>query len=101
MSPSDTVGQVVVTNNTERARYEVSFAGSPAGFADYILTDAMITFTHTEIDPAFEGKGLGSALVRAALDDVRSVGGRKVLPVCPFFKAWILRHRDYQDLLYR
>ena len=71
-----------------------------AGFADYMLTDGLITFTHTEIDPAYEGQGLGSQLVRAALDDVRTTGERTVLPLCPFVKAWIQRHPDYMDLLY-
>lgn len=58
----------------------------------------LITFTHTEIDPAFEGQGLGSKLVRFALDDVREHGDRKVLPLCPFVLGWMAKHPDYQDL---
>ncbi|MFD0866118.1 GNAT family N-acetyltransferase [Tessaracoccus lubricantis] len=89
-----------VTNNPERKRYEIRLDGELAGFADYILSNDLITFTHTEIDPAFEGKGLGSTLVREALDDVRAAGDRKVLPLCPFVKSWLQRHHDYADLTY-
>ncbi|MFE3461745.1 GNAT family N-acetyltransferase [Nocardiopsis aegyptia] len=88
-----------VVDARDRRRYEITADGKMAGFAEYILTDELVTFTHTEIDPAFEGRGLGGALVRAALDDVRS-RGLKVLPLCPFVKGWIQRHRDYADLVY-
>ncbi|GHC85100.1 N-acetyltransferase [Nocardiopsis terrae] len=89
-----------VTDVPDNRRYEVRADGEVAGYAEYILTDDLITFTHTEIDPAFEGRGMGSVLVREALDDVR---GRElaVLPLCPFVKGWIERHRDYADLVYR
>ena len=55
-------------------------------------------FTHTEIDPAFEGHGVGSALAKAALDDVRAKG-LKAVPLCPFIRTWIDRHPDYEDLV--
>lgn len=89
-----------VVNLPEQRRYEIRSDGEVAGYADYIRTDNLVTFTHTEIDPAFEGKGLGSSLVRQALDDVRSLD-LSVLPVCPFVKQWIERHPDYSDLVYR
>ncbi len=57
-------------------------------------------FTHTEVDPKFEGKGVGGALARFALDDVRDQATRKVLPICPFIKAWIDRHAEYIPLVY-
>lgn len=90
-----------VTHNPGKSRYEVRLGGELAGFVDYMLSDGLITFTHTEIDPAFEGRGIGSALARGALDDVRRVGERRVLPLCPFIKGWIQRHPDYADLAYR
>ncbi|GAB3708873.1 GNAT family N-acetyltransferase [Nocardiopsis oceani] len=89
-----------VTDVPDKRRYEVSSDGQAAGYAEYILTDTLITFTHTEIDPAFEGKGMGSTLIREALDDVRS-RELAVLPLCPFVKGWIERHRDYADLVYQ
>ncbi len=94
---NDTVG---VSNNAELKRYEVKVGDDLAGFAEYMLSNGLITFTHTEIDPAFEGKGLGSELVRFALDDVRATGERKVLPLCPFVKGWMAKHPEYQDLHY-
>lgn len=89
-----------VVDVPDQRRYEIRADGEVAGFAEYILTEDLITFTHTEIDPAHEGRGLGGALVRGALDDVRS-RGLDVLPLCPFVKGWIQRHPDYTDLVYR
>ena len=89
-----------VANNADLNRYEITVDGKLAGFAEYMLNPALITFTHTEIDPAFEGQGLGSQLVRFALDDVRAGGERKVLPLCPFVKGWMVKHPEYADLHY-
>jgi predicted GNAT family acetyltransferase len=91
MSPS-------ITNEAARSRYEVHLDGKLAGFAEYRLSGAATVFTHTEIDPAFEGHGLGSALARGALDDVRR-SGRRAVPLCPFIKRYIERHPEYQDLV--
>ncbi|MGZ4628581.1 MAG: GNAT family N-acetyltransferase [Oryzihumus sp.] len=91
---------IEVVNNTGAHRYEARVDGRVAGFAQYQLTDELIVFTHTEVEGEFEGQGVGGALVRGALDDVRALGLRRVLPLCPFVKAWIGRHRDYRDLVY-
>jgi predicted GNAT family acetyltransferase len=91
---------VQVVRNDEKARYEGLVDGGLAGFAEFQLTDELIVFTHTEVDPAFEGQGIGSAIAREALDDVRASGERKVLPLCPFISGWIARHPDYQSLVY-
>lgn len=92
--------QIEVTGNPQRSCYEVRVNGDLAGVCEYKLKDDVMAFTHTEIDPAFEGRGVGSALVRQVLDDVRAKGDCRVLPVCPFVKRWIERHPDYQDLLH-
>jgi len=78
--------------------YEIMVDGQRAGFAEFEERPGVVVFTHTVIDDAFEGQGLGSRLVRAALDDVRE-RGLKVKPVCPFTRSWIDKHPDYQDLL--
>ena len=92
---------VTVIDVPERTRYEARVDGELAAFADYIPTGELLAFTHTEVLPAFEGKGIGSTLVREALDDVRG-RQRSVLAVCPFVSGWIARHReDYGDMLYR
>jgi predicted GNAT family acetyltransferase len=89
---------VEVKDNPELHRYEIRLDGEVAGFATYRLRDGVVVFRHTEIDPAYEGHGLGSRLARAALDDVRA-SGRSVVPVCPFIKSYIDRHPEYQDLV--
>ena len=73
-------------------------APSPA-LPSSALTEHAITFTHTEVDPAFEGQGVGSALARGALDDAIHRGDRRIKVVCPFIRAWVERHPDYQELL--
>ena len=90
---------VVTSNNPEASRYEARLDGELAGFAEYLLRDGQIVFTHTVVADAFEGRGVGSALVRAALDDVRETGGLAVVPRCPFVKTWIEKHPDYQPLV--
>ena len=94
------MSDVTVTNNPGESRYEAELDGRQAGFAAYQLANELIVFTHTEVDPAFEGRGVGSALARFALDEVRADGTRKVLIVCPFITGWIARHPEYAELLY-
>ena len=64
--------------------------------AAYLRNGSQVVFTHTEVE--IEGSGLGSALVRAALDDVRAAGGT-VVPQCSFVRGWIDRHPEYRDLV--
>lgn len=87
-----------VADNPAENRYEVRAGGEPAGFAQYSVRDGRIVFFHTEIDPAHEGEGLGSALARYALADVRA-RGLEVVPRCPFIAGYIRRHPEYADLL--
>ena len=91
---------IQVTHEPIRLRYQATVDGEIAGFAEYILTDELIVFTHTEVDRRFEGKGVGSAIARFALEDVRAEGKRKVMPLCPFIKGWIGRHREYVPMIY-
>jgi len=93
------VPDVRISHNADGARYEAWVGPKMAGFAEYQLTNDLIVFTHTEVDAAYEGQGIGSALAREALDDVRGTD-RKVLPLCPFIKRWIGSHREYIDLVY-
>lgn len=74
--------------------------GTVAGFAEYVRQDGAVVFTHTEVDPAFEGQGVGSTLVSGALDQVRA-SGQDVVALCPFVKAYVARHAEYQDLVRR
>jgi predicted GNAT family acetyltransferase len=95
------MSDVEVRNNPAENRYEAWLDGSLAGVAAYEPREDAVVFTHTEVDDRFEGRGVGSALVRGALDDVRAKGDREVVPLCPFVKSWIDKHPEYQDLLPR
>lgn len=92
-------GDVTVRDNPGQGRYEALVDGELAGFAFYTLTDEQITFTHTEVDDAYEGRGVGGVLARQALDDVRADGTRTVRPRCSFIRGWIERHPDYAALV--
>jgi uncharacterized protein len=93
------MSDVVVTHHPEESRYEAHVDGALAGFAAYRIVGGNQVFTHTEVDDPFEGQGVGGALARGALDDVRARGAHDVVAMCPFIAAWIERHPDYQDLI--
>ena len=83
-----------VLDVAEWSRFEIHVDGRTAGFAAYRMKDPrLMVLTHTEIDDAYEGRGLGSVLVRAALDSARD-RGLSVRPDCPFVRAYIARHPD-------
>ncbi|NHC25110.1 N-acetyltransferase [Nocardioides sp. IC4_145] len=88
-----------VRNDEGEQRWVAELDGQVAGYAEYTRDGGTVTFTHTVVDEAFEGRGVGSALARTALDDVRDQGGSKVVAQCSFIAGWIDKHPDYQDLL--
>jgi predicted GNAT family acetyltransferase len=92
---------VEVRDNPEEHRFEAYADGKLAGFSTYDLTDGEITILHTEVDDAFEGRGVGSALVRRMLDLIRADSELKVTVLCPFVNAWLRRHPDYRELTRR
>ena len=83
--------------NAERHRYEYETEAGPA-LAFYRQSDGVMTFTHTEVPAALRGRGIGSAMMRAVLTDVRAQG-LKVIAACPFVSDYIARHREFADLL--
>lgn len=86
-----------VVDNKERHRFELVEDGNTA-FAAYTIDGDVITFTHTVVPKAIEGRGVASRLILAALTDVKA-RGLKVVPRCPFVKAYIERHPEWQDVL--
>jgi predicted GNAT family acetyltransferase len=86
-----------VTNDEVQHRFELSVDGHVA-FAEYFIRGNVVTFTHTLVPNELEGKGVGSALAKAALNDARS-RGLAVIPRCPFIHAYIERHPEYLDIL--
>lgn len=89
---------VEVTANAELSRYEIHVDGELAGFTMFVPEGDVVVFPHTEVDRKFAGQGLANTLIAGALDDIRAQG-RTVVPLCPFVKAFIDKHPDYQDLL--
>jgi predicted GNAT family acetyltransferase len=87
-----------VRDNPEAERYEIRDGDQVLGVAAYHRRGDTMVFTHTEVDPDQGRSGLGSTLVRAALDDVRA-RGLTVVPRCPFVRGWIERHPEYADLV--
>lgn len=87
-----------ISDNAAENRYEIRLDGDLAGFVVYERQGDKVVLVHTEVDPAFEGKGVGGALARGVLDDLRAEN-LSVVPLCPFIKGWIDRHPDYADLV--
>jgi hypothetical protein len=91
--------QITVRDNPQRHRFEaVDESGVVAGFAAYRRSGDAVVLTHTEVDDAFEGHGVGSRLARGALDALREQEVR-VVPSCPFISAYIEDHQEYADLV--
>ena len=86
----------IVDNPTEH-RFEAHLDGEVVGITDYELNGSTITFTHTETNPAFEGRGFGSRLARGVLDAARA-RNLVVVPECPFIRMYMRRHPEYADL---
>ncbi|MEU7924226.1 GNAT family N-acetyltransferase [Micromonospora sp. NPDC049801] len=90
-----------MTDVPARERFEArDETDAVAGIVTYQLTGAIIAYTHTEVDPAYEGRGVGSTLARAVMDDARAKG-RSVVPICPFLAEWLVKHPEYEDIVVR
>ncbi|MGN9805666.1 GNAT family N-acetyltransferase [Micromonospora sp. L32] len=93
--------EFTVNDAPERERFEArDESGALAGVVTYQLTGTIIAYTHTEVDPQFEGRGVGSTLARAVMDDARA-RGRTVVPICPFLAEWLGKHPEYDDIVVR
>jgi hypothetical protein len=86
-----------VVMNEQTHRFEVTLEGETA-FAEYSLLKGALVLPHTVVPPAFEGKGVGSALAKTALGYARD-HDLKVRPFCPFIAGYIKKHPEWQDLL--
>ncbi|TPG15540.1 GNAT family N-acetyltransferase [Sphingomonas oligophenolica] len=86
-----------VHDNAAEQEFEIEVEGHRA-IAAYQREGGTIVFTHTKVPPEIEGRGVGSKLIRAALDSARDQG-LQVVPQCPFVAAYIDRHPEYRDLL--
>ncbi len=89
---------VTIADDSDAHRYEIRVGDQLAGFVQYRRRPGLIAFIHTEIDPRFEGQGLGSQLIAAVLDAARTEG-TAVLPFCAVVNGYIERHPEYAELV--
>ena len=82
---------VILTRNDEESRYEIRSDDALAGFAEYSRRPGLIRFTHTEIDPAFQGTGLAGQLAEYALQDA-AASGDTIVPLCPYIAKYLKTH---------
>ncbi|CAA0124342.1 putative protein YjdJ [Mycolicibacterium vanbaalenii] len=82
----------------EADRFSISVDGQKAGFTEFIDHDNQRIFPHTEIDDEFGGRGLGTIVVREALEVTREAGLR-IVPVCPMVSGFIDKHAEFGDLV--
>jgi predicted GNAT family acetyltransferase len=87
-----------VVDNPSELRYELWSGSTLAGIIRYTRDGEVLTMVHTEVEPSFEGEGLGDALVAGALDDARA-RGKRVRPLCQFVASYISRHPEYADVV--
>jgi len=82
-----------VRDNADASRFELEVDGQVA-FLQYERQPGAIVLAHTEVPPAFRGRGLASALAKGALEAVRAQGLR-VVARCPFVKAYLRKHPEF------
>lgn len=88
---------VSVEHHPEHNRFEATVAGGTA-VLEYMKVGDSLIFTHTEVPESLEGQGVGGALAKAGLEWVRD-HGMTAAPLCPFVRAYIQRHPEYQSLV--
>ena len=87
-----------IIDNPQKHRFEADLGDGSVAVAEYDLGRGKIVFTHTEVPAEHERQGIGTALIRFALTAARE-RGLLVVPLCPFFAAYIKQHPEEQDLL--
>lgn len=99
MMSSELPGQPAfkVNHLTNPHRFELHFSNAIA-FLEYRIKDGVMYLIHTEVPEALQGSGVGGRLVQQVLKYVAEQG-YTVVPYCPFARAYLLRHPEYQHLL--
>jgi predicted GNAT family acetyltransferase len=91
-------GSIAVEDNPDQRRFELTVDGELAGYVAYRDEAGTRALVHTEVDPAFKGRGLGGKLASAVLDRLRE-RGEQIIPICPFITSYIRKHPDYLDVV--
>ncbi|NTI62474.1 N-acetyltransferase [Agrobacterium rhizogenes] len=85
-------------NNASGGRYVATVEGHEAEMTFSRASPNLIIIDHTGVPDALRGKGVGQALALHAVKEARR-GGWKIIPLCPFFKAQSLRHKEWHDVV--
>lgn len=94
MAPPD----LLLSDAPDRDRFEARRDGELAGVLEYIVKRGRIALVHTEVMPAHEGQGIGSALVRFAMAEARRRELR-VIATCPYVQSYLERHHEDDDIV--
>jgi len=89
---------LVVADAPERTRFEAELDGTLAGILNYVVKHGRIALIHTEVLPAFEGKGVAAAITRFALDEARRQG-LLVIAICPYVRRYLATHPEDMDIV--
>jgi len=87
-----------ITDAIDAERYEAYLGDALAGVIEYKLRRTRIALIHTEVAGAHKGRGIAAELARFALEDARRRGLR-VIPSCPYVRAFLERHPEYDDVV--
>jgi predicted GNAT family acetyltransferase len=79
-------------------RYVTGDPGQEAQMTFSRASPRLIIIDHTEVPDIYRGQGIGAKLAVHAVEEARK-GGWKIIPLCPFFKAQVERHADWQDVI--
>ena len=91
-----TGAQTTVTKESDR--FSIAVDGQTAGFTEIDDRDGRRIFPHTEVDDAFQGRGLATILIGEALQQTRAAGLR-IVPVCPMVVAYVKKHPEFDDVV--
>lgn len=87
-------------NDTRRGYFEAIEEGIEAGKMTYTWAgDSKFIIDHTEVNPDFNGKGVGKKLVMAAVEYART-NNLKIIPLCPFAKSVFDKVEEINDVLF-
>lgn len=93
-----TMPEAEIRNDADARRYELDIEGATA-FVAYNLSDRNLMISETVVPQALEGRGLASRLARHVLDDAKA-RDLLILPVCPFFSAYLQKHPEHADIVH-
>jgi predicted GNAT family acetyltransferase len=88
---------LTIADRPDARRYEAHLGDELAGFVEYRLAGTRRILLHTEVPPAFGGRGIAAAMARHILEEAQAAGTR-VTVKCPYIRAWLERHPEFADV---